>query len=511
MKIIMNDISKTYAGDYILSNLSLEIVKGSKSAIVGENGSGKTTLLKIIARVEPINTGTLTIPRDMSVGYMKQIFDDFPGNSRDFILDSFLEFKVLSKRLRDLEKVMSTSFDESVLHQYSKVLEKFEGIQGYDIENKLESYAKGLGVYDILNQSFNTLSGGQKTRIALVQLLLQDYEVLCLDEPTNHLDLQGIEWLESFCRNTEKTLIIVSHDRTFLMNTVSVFHEIEDSKIVSYYGTYDSYRDQRHQRFLHLVNNFEEQNKEIQKLRLAAKRYRQWGNESDNEDFYKRAKAIEKRLERIERLPKPIEIKNQLKIKFKVKERSGKIVFKAEDVAIGYTTSLREGINFEVNWGERFAIVAENGVGKSTLINTMIGSPHPLSGTLDRGSSVKIAYLPQNLEFASMKQRILETIREQCHLDEETARRYLARFGFYQADMYKPIAYLSGGERIRVKLLEMMLSDANCIILDEPTNHLDIASCEIIEEALRSYEGTIIVVSHDRMFLENLEVRKYIL
>ncbi|QIK58091.1 ABC-F family ATP-binding cassette domain-containing protein [Erysipelothrix sp. HDW6A] len=235
------------------------------------------------------------------------------------------------------------------------------------------------------------------------------------------------------------------------------------------------------------------------------------GNESDNEGFFKKAKAVEKRIARIDRLPKPVEIRNQLNLKFNVRVRSGKIVCVADNLAIGYDTVLKDSINFQVNWRDRFAIVADNGVGKSTLIKTILGELDAKEGQIRVGESVKFSYLPQELVFVDSSVRILAYIQKSCGLDEERTRRYLARFGFYQHDMYKPLSYLSGGEQVRLKLLEMMLSDSNCLILDEPTNHLDIMSCEIIEEALREYEGTIIVVSHDRMFLSKLGVSKFYL
>ena len=512
MKIHINELTKTYSGDLILDNLSLEIIKGSKSAIVGENGSGKSTLLKILSKIEPFDSGQVHIPKDMNVGYMRQTYTNFPGNAKEYILSAFDDYKTLKARLSDLELAMSDTSDlYNVFKKYSNAQEKFELMGGYELENSLDSYAKGLGVYHLLEQGFSTLSGGEKTRISLVQLLLQDYEVICLDEPTNHLDTSGIEWLESFCNSTSKTLLIVSHDREFLKNIVSVYHEIEDGKIVSYHGDYDSYRLQRHERYLRLVDDFDEQQRQIQKLTLAAKRYRQWGNESDNEDFFKKAKAVEKRIARIDRLPKPVEIRNQLNLKFEVKVRSGKIVCAADNLAIGYDTVLKDSIDFQVNWRDRFAIVADNGVGKSTLIKTILGELDAKEGQVRVGESVKFSYLPQELVFVDSAVRILAYIQKSCELDEEKARRYLARFGFYQHDMYKPVSYLSGGEQVRLKLLEMMLSDSNCLILDEPTNHLDIMSCEIIEEALREYEGTIIVVSHDRMFLNKLGVSKFYL
>lgn len=510
MKIQINNLLKTYTGEVVLNDLSLEIIKGSKSAIVGENGCGKTTLLKIISGVEDYQEGEVFIPREMTVGYMMQIFPHFTGTSREFIMSTFSDYLATSSKLKELESQMSNldTFEE-VMNQYSKTLDKFEHAGGYELENSLEAYAKGLGIFDALEQSFDTLSGGQKTRIVLVQLLLQNYEVLCLDEPTNHLDMDGIEWLESYCRSINKTLIIVSHDRQFLMNVVSVFYEIEDGQVVTYYGSYDSYREQRHDRYLRLVLDYNEQQKEISKIKLAIRRYRQWGNESDNEDLFKRAKALEKKLERIEKLPKPIEIRNQLDFKIKSTQVGSKDVVVAKDLVIGYDNPLSTLLNFIVQRKERFAIVAPNGKGKTTLLKTLLHEIEPLEGSIEFGPSVDVGYLPQILRFDNDKERLLAYFTRVCELEEEKARSYLARFGFYHVDMYRYISSFSGGEQVRLKLLEIMLKGCNCIVLDEPTNHLDILSCEIIEEVLLNFAGTIIVISHDRMFLNKLQVRYY--
>ncbi len=510
MKIQINNLLKSYTGDIVLDDLSLEIVKGSKSAIVGENGCGKSTLLKIIAGIENYQEGELFIPKEMNIGYMVQLFPDFNGTSKEFILSVFPEYLQCAKKLVELEKMLSNldNMDE-VLVEYAKVTERFENVGGYGFENTLESYAKGLGVTDVLEQSFNTLSGGQKTRVALVQLLLRNVEVLCLDEPTNHLDIAGIEWLESYCTATDKTLILVSHDRQFLTNVVSVFYEIEDGKVVTYFGNYDSFRTQKHDRYMRLVLEYKEQQKEIQEMKLAVRRFRQWGNDSGNEKFYKRAQAMEKRIERIEKLPRPTEISNQLNFTLQTNEIGSKEVVVAENLVIGYDVPLTNPLSFTVHRQDHFAIVAPNGKGKTTLLKTIMNEIKPLSGISKIGNSVKIGYLQQINKFDNEKEKILDYFMRACNLDEEKSRHYLARFGFYHSDMYRYVSSFSGGEQVRLKLLEIMIAGCNCIILDEPTNHLDILSCEIIEDVLVNFKGTIIVISHDRMFLDKLNVIKF--
>lgn len=509
MKIQINNLTKSYVGDIILNDLSLEIVKGSKMAIVGENGSGKTTLLKVLAQIEDYQEGTIIIPKDMKIGYMKQLYEEYEMSGREFILSSFEAYKSCVVKLNELEKAMSDEYSEKVLKLYTTTLDRFEELGGYELENLLDKYAKGLGVTECLKKDFDKLSGGEKTRLALVQLLLLDYEVLCLDEPTNHLDKEGIEWLESYLSNCEKTLVIVSHDRQFLKNTVSIFCELEDGDITIYHGDYDSYRKERHERFLRLVNDYEVQQAEIQRINLAIKRFQKWGAQGNNEDMFKKAKSLEKRLARIKRLPKPIELHNKLPFKLKSSQRGSENVVIAKELVIGYDKALTEPLDFVVYRKQRFAIEASNGKGKTTLIKTLLGDVMPISGSIQFGATVDVGYLPQVFTIEDKKERILAYLRRVSRLDEETARRYLANFGFYQGDMYKYVSSLSGGEQVRLKLLEIMIAECNCLILDEPTNHLDIASCEKIEEVLTNFDGTIIVISHDRMFLESLNVISY--
>lgn len=509
MKIIIKDLVKIYADEAILNELSLEIVKGTHCAIVGENGCGKSTLMKILSGIENYQSGQIVIPKQMEIGYMDQQFEDYENSARSYILKNFEQFQHLSKTLNEIESQMAESYSDELGIRYAKVMEQYQNIEGYEFENRMESYAKGLGVYHILDDSYQSLSGGQKTRIALVGLLLKDCEVLCLDEPTNHLDIEGIEWLENYCKNTDKTLIIVSHDRKFLLNTVSVFYEIEDGNCVTYYGDYDEYRVQRKQRYEQLVNDYEIQQKEIKRIKLAIRRYRQWGHESDNEDFFKRAKALERRIERLEMLPKPVELKNHINLKFSTNNKTSKQIVTGEDLIIGYDKPLVHPLNFNILAKERFSISAPNGVGKSTLIRTILGDIPPLGGNLKKSESVKFGSISQIIRFESESERLLVYVMKQCMFSVEEARRTLAHFGFYSDVVYKPLSVLSGGERVRLKLLELMVDECQCLILDEPTNHLDIQSCEALEKLLSEYSGTLIIVSHDRYFLDSLQVRYF--
>lgn len=510
MKININNISKIYSETTIFDECNFEIVLKEKVAIVGENGSGKSTLLKMIASLENYQEGNIFIPKGIKIGYLKQEFDRFDGSSSEYIMSEFKELTLIEKRMNEAADSLSNTDDlEKAMNRYANLQEEFERLGGYSIENDIDRIATGLNIQSMLNQQYNTLSGGEKTRIELVKLLVSDADVLCLDEPTNHLDFVGIEWLENYCKGLDKTIIVVSHDRAFLNNVVNVYHEIEDGQIVTYRGDYESFRKQKQVRFEHLVNDYKVQQEKIKKIKLAIRRYRQWGHEGDNEDFFRKAKMLEKRLERIETLPKPEELSNKLNLKFEVKNRSGKDVLVLKDLAIGYDDFLQIDLNLKITFRERWAIIGENGAGKSTLIKTILNEVEPLAGEVIIGSNVKIGYLAQQHTFYDESERILNYTINSLNVSEFVARTTLAHFGFYQNDVYKIMSQLSGGEKIRIRLMVMMYSEANFLILDEPTNHLDIQSCEILEKVLNEYDGTLLIVSHDRYFLNALNTKTF--
>lgn len=510
MKISINNISKIYSESALFEACSFDIVLKQKVAIVGENGSGKSTLLKMICGLENYQEGNIFMPKGVEVGYLKQEFDNYDHLAIDYIKKEFKSLRDLELRMNDAAEALKDADDlDKAMNKYARLQEEFERMGGYVIDNDIDRIATGLNITDALNRPYNTLSGGEKTRIELVKLLVSNAEVLCLDEPTNHLDFIGIEWLENYCKGLDKTIIIVSHDRAFLNNVVNVYHDIEDGQIVTYHGNYQTFREQKKVRFEHLVNDYKVQQDQIKKIKLAIRRYRQWGHESDNEDFFKKAKTLEKRLERIEMLPKPEELSNRLNLKFEIKERSGKDALVLKDLMIGYDDILQLDLNLKIQFKERWAIVGENGSGKSTLIKTILKEIEPLDGEIIIGSRVNIGYLAQQHVFEDDSQRILNYTIHNLNVSEFNARRALAQFGFYQNDAYKIMRQLSGGEKIRLRLMIMMHSNINFLILDEPTNHLDIQSCEILEDVLSRYDGTLLVVSHDRYFLEALNTQTF--
>lgn len=509
MKITFNNISKIYAEEAILDDCSFEIVLGSKVAIVGENGSGKSTILKLLSGLENVSEGNIFIPKGSEVGYLKQEFDTFDGVVYDYVIESFKELKLLETRIEEVSQRLSTMIDfEKNMNLLGRLQEEFELKDGYNIDNTIERIANGLDVEDLLFENYNTLSGGEKTRVELVRLLCSDVNILCLDEPTNHLDFKGIEWLETYCKGLNKTLVIVSHDRQFLSSVVDTYFDLEYGSVVKYNGTFEKFREEKRQRFLSLLNDYNQQQKIIQKMKLAIRRYRQWGNESDNEDFYKKAKTLEKRLEKMEKLPKPEEVESKLNLEFIKTRRSGKDVLTVKDLSIGYNQPLKSGINIKINYQDRLVLLGENGSGKTTFIKTILNEVKPLSGTLQLGTQIDLGYMSQTHTFKDPKERLLNYVIKSLNCSEFNARQALAQYGFYQDDVYKPLSILSGGEKVRVHLMSIMLKGVNFLILDEPTNHLDIESCEILERILNEYNGTLLIVSHDRYFLEKLTLQK---
>ena len=369
----------------------------------------------------------------------------------------------------------------------------------------VEQIACGLQIEHLLQSDYQVLSGGEKTRVNLAKQLLMKPDVLLLDEPTNHLDFVGIRWLENYILNLKETVIIVSHDRTFLNHTVKKIYEITYGELSMYIGDYDAYRRQKQERYLLWQQDYEEQQKQIKKLQDAIRRFRQWGHEGDNEKFFKKAKMLEKRLANIERIKRPQILTRHFDVSVKEKESYSKKVLTIHQLSKAYgEKQLFDQADADVYWQDRIAVCAENGQGKSTLIKMIMGEENADSGEISLASSVQIGYLPQMILFPKEEERILAYAQFMLSLNEEDTRRYLTRFGFDQADMYKRLKVLSGGERTRLKLALILKQEVNLIIFDEPTNHLDFTSIEIIEQTLQEYTGTLLVVSHDRYFIQTL-------
>lgn len=505
MQMKAEQIQKIMGGNILFENLQLEVNSGEHVAIVGVNGSGKTTLLQLLSGVDFPDRGRIIKSKDATVGYLHQI-PNYPGHSVKKVLEeAFADIYALRARMTILEQEMQSNVTDKILWQYGQVQEQFMLQGGYEVEAQLAMIANGLGILEMLAQPFSSLSGGEKTKVMLGQILLSQPAILLLDEPTNHLDMQAIEWLENYVRSFEGIVIVVSHDRHFMNQIAHKVIEIEDGEAFTYTGNYDAFIAQKEAKIEQQFADYEEQQKKIKKMQETIKRLKQWANEANppNASMHRRAKSMEKALARIERVKKPIS-KKKMNLALTMAERSGKEVVQLQDIYHGYEKPLLIDSNLAVYFGERLAIVGNNGSGKSTLLKMMLGEIVPNRGICHVGSNVKIGYLSQQLEHKNPAIRLIDAFRENVAVSEAEARHILARFLFYGYDVFKKVKNLSGGEKMRLRLAQLMHEDINVLILDEPTNHLDIEAREVLEDTLETFEGTIIGVSHDRYFLQKI-------
>lgn len=512
----MKDIEKYYAANKVLSSITFEINEGEKVAIVGRNGCGKTTLFRLLAGTEKYEKGMLALKKGIKIGYLEQVPGGFEGYSvYDVLLGGVEEVMGLRAQMTELEKQMSFEKSEKLLEElvarYGRLTSEYEGMEGYSVESRLEMVTTGLRISrSMYDMDFENLSGGEKTRILFARILISQPELLLLDEPTNHLDTSSIEWLEGFIREYKGTVLIISHDRYFLDNAVGRIIEVEDGECESYEGNYSYYVKEKERRLLVEFDNYQDQQKKIKKMEETIKRLRDWGNRGDNEKFFRKAASIQKAIERMEKIDKPILDRKGVFLSFEASGRSGRDAIICEEVtkAYDYKLLLRKA-DMLVRFGERVGIIGPNGSGKSTLIKMIMGAESPDEGIIKTGSNVKIGYLEQSIGFEDESKSILEEFKSSLNLTEGEARGRLAKFLFYKDSVFKKVSGLSGGEKTRLKLAELMYSDINLLILDEPTNHLDIDTREALEAALEEYEGTIIFISHDRYFINRLADKLY--
>ncbi|HZG11534.1 MAG TPA: ABC-F type ribosomal protection protein [Kurthia gibsonii] len=506
MYIKAEKITKNFGGHPLFQELTVDIHAGEHVAIVGNNGCGKTTLLKIMAEEEAVDTGRIIKAKGSRVGFLQQI-PNYPDMTvYDVMYEAFDKLNHIQKNMKQLEQQMATSDDlESLLKKYGTLQEQFEANDGYILDSKISYVSTGLGITHLVEENFEQLSGGEKTKVTLCKILLQEPDILLLDEPTNHLDLHAIEWLEKYLQQFKGTVIVVSHDRQFMNHVVTKVIEIEDGQAWVSHGNYDAFLQAKEDKYAREFSQYQEQQKKIKKIRDAIRRLRQWANEASppNPDLYRKAKVMERMLERMEKVKKP-RVQKKMKLQLTASERSGKEVAQFYDVAKSYDRLLFKEVTFDVYWQDTLAIIGENGAGKSTLLKMLLGEEQPDEGIVELGSSVKIGYLAQHLIEADPEARLIDVFRSELMMTEPEARHILAQFLFYGADVFKKFKNMSGGERMRLKLAQLMQQEINLLILDEPTNHLDIESREVLEENLEQFEGTIIAISHDRYFLQKL-------
>ena len=510
MILSCSNIDKTFVDNHVLKNASFHIEDHEKAAIIGINGAGKSTLLKIITGHLPADAGIVTFAKDKNYGYLAQ---HQAVDSENTIFDELLTVKQevldLEASIRRTEADMKHASGEEfelLLKKYASMTHRFEDINGYACKSEITGILKGLGFQeDEFDKKVATLSGGQKTRVALGKLLLQKPDLIMLDEPTNHLDLNSITWLETYLLNYKGAVIIVSHDRYFLDKITTKIIEIDNGVVSTFHGNYSDYAIQKEHLRTEQMNAYLNQQREIKHQEEVIDKLKQFNREKS----IRRAESREKMLDKIERLEKPTEVRADMKLTLTPHRISGNDVMQVENLSKRFgSNQLFENVSFEIKRGEHVAIIGDNGTGKTTLLK-IINELIPMdTGIIKLGTNVEIGYYDQEHHVLHMEKSLFEEISDDYpDLTNTEIRNTLAAFLFTGEDVFKKISALSGGERGRVSLAKLMLSEANFLILDEPTNHLDLTSKEILETALNAYEGTVLYVSHDRYFINKTATR----
>ena len=508
-EITVSGLIKSFEiGKNILDGLSFTVNPGERVGILGPNGCGKTTLFRILTGALDFDEGQVSVPSGKRIGLISQI-PVFPEGwtVEDVLRSAHKRLYALSDRLEELTLSMEQDSSPALLRDYDKLSDDFRRLGGYSMESDRNRVANGLQIPAAQReQLFDSLSGGEKTRVNLARLILEDTDILLLDEPTNHLDLRATEWLEDYILHFKGTVLTISHDRWFLDRVVERCIEISDGKAEFYSGNYSFYVQERQRRFEEKLKQYEKDQAKIEQLQRAAEQMHLWAFMGADK-LHKRAFSMEKRIEKLQRSEKPTERK-KLSVKFKEREFEGDEVLVAEGLSKRYgEKQLFSGLSLSVAGGERIALIGDNGTGKTSLLKLIMDQEQPDEGWLYRGPAVRTAYLPQIVQFTKDSRSALDTMLYDCRCEPQEARNRLAAFGFRGEDVFKPVGALSGGERSRLKLCMLMGSDINFLILDEPTNHLDIASREWMEDALSDYEQTLLFVSHDRYFIEKFATR----
>jgi ATP-binding cassette subfamily F protein 3 len=506
----INKLSKSYGAEEILSNIKLEVKQNDRIAIVGRNGAGKSTLLKIMAGELTHDDGELFKPKDLTIGYLAQhtvlvstktIWEEMLEVFTD-LLHKEKELRKAEKQLQEANTLSSEDY-EKLLNDYDQLMEGFQKDGGYTYEADIKAVLTGLHFGDFdYDTPISELSGGQKTRLSLGKLLLSKPELLLLDEPTNHLDMNTLSWLENYLLGYSGSIVIISHDRYFLDKTVSVVYEISRHKTKKYHGSYSDFLKQKALDYEKELKEFERQQTEMKRMEDFVQR------NIARASTTKRAQSRRKQLNRMEKLDKPLGDESSASFSFQINRRSGNDVLKIENLSFRYedeSEMLFKNAKLHVNRGERIALIGSNGVGKTTLLKTILGENQPTSGTIQIGTNVQIGYYDQEQANLTSSKTVLQELWDDYpNINEKDIRTVLGNFLFTGEEVLKPVHALSGGEKARLALAKLMMKKANLLIMDEPTNHLDIDSKEVLEAALQDYPGTIIFVSHDRYFINRI-------
>ncbi|CEN85550.1 ABC-F family ATP-binding cassette domain-containing protein [Paraclostridium sordellii] len=506
-----NNLNKSFGIDTVLENISFTVNEGDKVGIIGVNGTGKTTLFKVLSGIYGYDSGDIYLGKGVEIGHLEQN-TNFQSDKTIYeeVLEVFSDLMEMEKYIRNLEiKISEESSNphskelDKLMNEYSHKLELFSELNGYGYKSEVKGILKGLGFSDEDMQTpINILSGGEKTRVLLSKLLLKNPSLLLLDEPTNHLDSDAIEWLEVFLKQYKGTVIIISHDRYFLDQVVNRVFEIHNKRLKTYNGNYSKFIELSKVEKELEVKKYEDQQKEIKKQEESIERLKAYGREK----HLKRARSKEKMLDKVDVLDKPDVFRKKASIQFNPAVSSGNDVLEVKDLSMGYGERiLFKDINFNIYRGEKVALIGANGIGKSTLFKIIMNEIVPLTGNTKLGTNVHVDYFHQEQKTLNLDNTIIDEIwNDHPNLNQTTLRNMLGSFLFEDEEVFKKISTLSGGERARVAILKLILSNSNFLLLDEPTNHLDIDSKEVLEEALLNYTGTLFTISHDRYFLNTV-------
>jgi ATPase subunit of ABC transporter with duplicated ATPase domains len=513
MKMIIctvQNIKKMFGGNEILKNISFEIHENDRVGIVGQNGSGKTTLFKLISGEDHPDSGSIFIKKEATIGYLAQL-PEYGNTSTvyDVISAAFDQIKEIEQHIQKVNVSLSDRAQadrlEKNLNKLYKLQETYESLGGYAIESKINGVMAGLGISHLSEHLFQEISGGEQTKVGLACLLLKEPELLLLDEPTNHLDIDTMNWLEIYLQKYKGAVLIISHDRYFLDQVTKKTIDIEEGECITYNCPYTQFLKEKENNLLLEFEKYQEQQKKVRKIKESIKQLREWGARSGNEKFFRRARNMEKALHRIQNMKRPQLERKKAVFEFNVNKRSGQDVVILNQVYKNIENRiLFDNINLQVRYGEKVALVGKNGSGKTTLLKMLQEEAMNNNGQIKIGPSVSIGYLSQKGLDANPNLTVLDIFKERIVMEDGEARHHLAKFLFYGPAVYKKARDLSGGERTRLRLAQLVYEGFNFLILDEPTNHLDIESREALETSLEEFDGTILAVTHDRYFMNKL-------
>ena len=509
--ISVKNVNKFFViGENLLEDLSFDIQEGERVAILGRNGCGKTTLFKILTGEMDYDGGEVYVNPNKKLGLISQI-PHFPAGYtvEDVLRSAFTELTSAKRKMEALEQAMTQGATAEQLREYDALVNRFQSGGGYEMDVDVDKICNGLGITAAQRpQEFDSLSGGEKTRINLARLLLEKTDILLLDEPTNHLDLNSVEWLESYIKSFKGTVLIISHDRYFIDQVAQRVIEITDGHAEFYTGNYSFYMEEKQARFDLQLKQYEQEQAKLKQLGYTVERMKGWG--INNRTLYRRAMSIQHRMERIQKTKRP-KTEKTMKASFGEKDFSGDVVFKMKNVSKSYGDRvLFSDVNLNVEGGERIALLGDNGTGKSTFLKCLLGE-EDCGGRIQFGPTVKWGYLPQIIRFDHPERSLYDTMLYEKNLTPQMARDRLGAFLFQGEDVFKTVGTLSGGEQSRLRLCMLMDEKINLLILDEPTNHLDIASREWVEAAIEEFEGVLLFVSHNRYFIEKFAERIWLL